>query len=288
MSSHSKKYIASHGAQHTHLAHSKAYLYTSGGGKRKKVSAREGIKNQYDPIFDRVASEHGIPKEILNALAYSESRYQPDTVGKSGEKGLMQLMPGIVREYGVQHPFDPYENVSAAAKYLKHLYQRAGSDWKTAIGYYNQGESGFKKHGQETIAKRQAYYDHIYGVIDNLTGNKPQQQNDFQGFKPLVADATKTNYQVPGKETLFPVQKSTLPSLSKPLPKTSQSAVRSAAQGIEQPSFQSLTELYDKPSLAENPDFVQNLFKLRSGGQNTDETEGITTQFPEFLNIKTR
>ena len=279
-----KKYIAAHGVQHTQLARSKAYLYTSGGGKRKKVSAAEGVKNQYDPVFERIASEQNIPKEILGALAYAESRYKPDTVGKSGEKGLMQLMPDIVREYGVRHPFDPYENVTAAAKYLKHLYQRAGGNWKTAIGYYNQGEKGFKQHGQETIAKRQAYYDHIYNVIDNLQGNKPKAP--IPQYQPLVADATKTAYQVPGRETLFPVQKTTLPSLSKPMPKGSQAPIRSAAQGVEQPSFESLTKLYEQPSLAENPDFVQNLFKLRSGGQNVDEVEGVTTHFPEFMNFK--
>ena len=279
-----KKYIAQQGVQHTHLAHSKAYLYTSGSGKRKKVSAEGGVKNQYEPIFERIASEQKIPKEILSALAYAESRYAPDTVGKSGEKGLMQLMPGIVREYGVQHPFDPYENVTAAAKYLKHLYQRAGNDWKTAVGYYNQGEKGFKQHGQETIAKRQAYYDHIYNAIDKIQGNK--QQPIVPEYKPLVADATKAAYQVPGKETLFPVQKTTLPSLSRPMPKGSQAPIRSAAQGVEQPSFESLTALYENPSLAENPDFVQNLFKMRAGGQNPDETEGITTQFPEFMNFK--
>ena len=42
-----------------------------------------------------------------------ESNYDPRAVSPKGAMGLMQIMPVIARQYGVDDPFDPEENLEA-------------------------------------------------------------------------------------------------------------------------------------------------------------------------------
>ena len=236
--------------------------------QKKKVYAAGGLKNQYESIFDQVAKEQGVPKEILSALGYSESKWQRDTLGGSGEKGIMQLMPDVVSRYGVTDPFDPYENVTAGAKYLKEHYDKTGN-WRDAIGYYNAGEGNWKnpknlknKGKEHYLTTRKAYYDNIYSAIDEYEGKNRTPLN-IPMTRPAVADNTRTT--VPGKDYLFPVQKTTLPSINKPLPKSNNTGIRTADQGYEQnsPDMGEMMKLYDNPDLAGDLSFVQNLFKSK-------------------------
>jgi soluble lytic murein transglycosylase-like protein len=54
--------------------------------------------------------------------------------------GLMQLMPATVARFGVNKPFDPWENLNGGAAYLRHLSDKFGGNLKLALAAYNAGE----------------------------------------------------------------------------------------------------------------------------------------------------
>ncbi len=54
---------------------------------------------ELEPIILATAGKHGIPPSLAMAIIWKESRFRVSRVGKAGEIGLMQIMPGAVDEW---------------------------------------------------------------------------------------------------------------------------------------------------------------------------------------------
>ena len=80
----------------------------------------------------------GLPVGLLDALIWTESRYDPTAVSHAGAAGLGQLMPGTAKDLGVTNRFDPYANISGAARYLRQMLDRFGVV-HLAVAAYNAG-----------------------------------------------------------------------------------------------------------------------------------------------------
>ena len=50
-----------------------------------------------------------------------ESNYRADAVSPKGAMGLMQLMPATARQYAIEDPFDPVQNLTAGLRHLRGL-----------------------------------------------------------------------------------------------------------------------------------------------------------------------
>lgn len=88
-----------------------------------KLNFSNGNISPYDHIFKKYAPEIGWDWRILAAQAWSESRFDTTAVSWAGAKGLMQLMPGTARAYGldIEHITNPELNVKAAVANIKEL-----------------------------------------------------------------------------------------------------------------------------------------------------------------------
>lgn len=80
----------------------------------------------------------GLPAGLLDALIWTESRYNPTAVSHAGAGGLGQLMPTTAKELGVANRFDPYANITGAARYLRQMFDRFGQI-HLALAAYNAG-----------------------------------------------------------------------------------------------------------------------------------------------------
>jgi membrane-bound lytic murein transglycosylase F len=75
----------------------------------------------YDDLLKRHAGDLNWDWRLLAAQTYQESRFKPDARSWVGAVGLLQLMPRTARQFGVQNPLDPEDNVSGAVKFLQWL-----------------------------------------------------------------------------------------------------------------------------------------------------------------------
>lgn len=96
-------------------------------------------------LISTVAAAHNVDKRLVHAVIEQESNYQPRARSKKGARGLMQLMPGTARQYGVRDSYDPKSNLEAGVRHLKDLLSRM--DLALALAAYNAGEGTIKKYG---------------------------------------------------------------------------------------------------------------------------------------------
>lgn len=82
---------------------------------------RNGQISPYDPLFRRAAKKLEIDWRLLAAVAFVESRFEPNAVSRFGAKGLMQLLPSTAARVGGGDLMNPAHNIMAGAKYLRRL-----------------------------------------------------------------------------------------------------------------------------------------------------------------------
>lgn len=102
---------------------------------------------RYTPLIDQAASEVRLRPELLHALIRAESGYNASAVSKKGAVGLMQLMPGTARRYGVTNLYDPEQNIMGGARYLREMLELFNFDLRLALAAYNSGENAVIQHG---------------------------------------------------------------------------------------------------------------------------------------------
>ena len=63
--------------------------------------------------------------------------------------GLMQLMPGTARRFGVTDAYNTGQNITGGATYLKWLLNEFDGDMQLAAAGYNAGEGNVRKYGRK-------------------------------------------------------------------------------------------------------------------------------------------
>lgn len=99
----------------------------------------------YADLFTTAAANHGVPANLLAAVARHESGFDAGAVSPAGAQGLMQLMPGTARGLGVQNSFDPAQAVDGAARMLSTLMDRFGRT-DLALAAYNAGPGAVMRY----------------------------------------------------------------------------------------------------------------------------------------------
>jgi hypothetical protein len=120
----------------------------------------------YRSEFRAAARATGLDEAWLRAIAHAESYFAADAVSSKGAKGVMQLMPDVIGDYGVKDAFSPKQSIVAGAKYLKALEAEYGGDRLLAAAAYNAGPGAVAQYGgvppyvetQEYVAKVGALY----------------------------------------------------------------------------------------------------------------------------------
>lgn len=126
-------------------------LAPGSGTRTRAIRSRAGDTSTfrraaYLPQIYAAESRHNIPSGLLDALVWTESRYNPFAVSHAGAAGLGQLMPGTARELGVANRFDPAANISGAARYLRQMLDRFGLV-HLAVAAYNAGPGAVERAG---------------------------------------------------------------------------------------------------------------------------------------------
>ena len=127
-------------------------------------------ESEVKPLIDDAAKAQGVKPELVRAVMKRESAFYPCALSDKGAMGLMQLMPDVAAQFGVD-PLDPKQNVSAGAQYLKQLMTRYKGDLKLTLAAYNAGPQRVDA-GQKVpdIPETTAYVD---AILKDLNINQP-------------------------------------------------------------------------------------------------------------------
>jgi len=104
---------------------------------------------QVHRMLDDAAERHGLPAELLHAVAATESGHNPMARSHKGAFGVMQLMPATARHYGAD-PAVPAENIDAGTRFLRELllkYEHHPDQLALALAAYNAGPGAVAHFG---------------------------------------------------------------------------------------------------------------------------------------------
>lgn len=71
--------------------------------------------------FLEAGKEHNLPWQLVAAVAYQESHWDPEARSFTGVRGLMQLTEETATHLGVEDRTDPVQSIQGGSKYLRYL-----------------------------------------------------------------------------------------------------------------------------------------------------------------------
>lgn len=128
------------------------------------VSAAKGNSSSpsdYDMYIKEASAKYGVPENLIKAVIYCESSFNPNAVSKSGAVGLMQLMPSTAKGLGVTDSYNPRQNIMGGTKYLSSLIENFDGDLILAMAGYNMGGTKVKNLGITPNSQNESAYDSI-------------------------------------------------------------------------------------------------------------------------------
>ena len=131
-----------------------------------------------DGLIRANANRFSLDPYLVFCVIEHESHFQIHAVSPKGARGLMQLMPGTARRFGVSKPFDPAQNIFGGTQYLKGLLQMFDGRLDLALASYNAGEGAVIKYGRNVPPYRETrdYVNRLtrrYGSNTTASGDKP-------------------------------------------------------------------------------------------------------------------
>ncbi|MCH5350836.1 MAG: lytic transglycosylase domain-containing protein [Clostridiales bacterium] len=136
--------------------------------------------NKYTDAVNKSAAEFDLPRPLIRAVVWAESRFNPSAESRKGAMGLMQLMPSTLDEcaaaLGIENAdgFDPETSLRCGCYYLSVLLKKFDGDENAALVAYNAGETSAKKYlrGEEIFPETENYIKSVaaakklYGLFD--------------------------------------------------------------------------------------------------------------------------
>lgn len=145
---------------------------------RAKEAISFGRYKKHDALIQQASQRYGVPPELIKAVIWRESRFQPRKVGAQGERGLMQITENAAADWALAEKietfaptdlFDPKVNIEAGTWYLK----RALAHWSAkdnpvpfALAEYNAGRTRVKKWVKNSGRGETAGAEDLQTVMD--------------------------------------------------------------------------------------------------------------------------
>ncbi len=95
--------------------------------------------------FAAAGQAYGLPAGMLQAVAQTESGFNPSATSPAGAIGLMQIMPATAAGIGI-NPLDPVQSIYGAAELLAQKLKAFGS-LPLALAAYNAGDQAVRQYG---------------------------------------------------------------------------------------------------------------------------------------------
>ncbi|MCW8943212.1 MAG: membrane-bound lytic murein transglycosylase MltF [Sedimenticola sp.] len=129
------------------------------------------------PLFKKAGEKNNLDWQLLAAIGYQESHWNPEAVSPTGVRGIMMLTEGTAKQMGVEDRTDIKQSISGGARYLRQIekkiperIQEPDRTWM-ALASYNVG------------------YGHLEDarVLTQRSGADPDKWADVKQHLPLLA-----------------------------------------------------------------------------------------------------
>ena len=149
--------------------------FSIGGSQLFRHRIESRLAN-YETLFKTTAEQYQVDWQLLAAIAYQESHWNPRAKSPTGVRGLMMLTLNTAREMGVSNRLDPEQSLRGGTEYLLRVKKRIPKDivepdrtW-LALAAYNIG------------------YGHLEDarVLTERHGDNPDRWQDIRKYLPLL------------------------------------------------------------------------------------------------------
>lgn len=106
---------------------------------------------EFDLMFEEAAQETGIEKNLLAAISFQESQWDPRAQSNMGVRGMMMVTLETAALVGVEKRLNPEQNIKGGAKYFamlkeKNIVGQTDADQlSTVLASYNLGPTNIIK-----------------------------------------------------------------------------------------------------------------------------------------------
>lgn len=156
-----------------HYGHARKYDYAGTNTYLGHVRYR---LPRYQENFEKAAEVNDLDWQLLAAVAYQESHWNPRAVSPTGVRGIMMLTKRTAKDLGVEDRTVPAQSIKGGAKYIRQLSQKFSTDLDK------------KDRLWFTLAAYNVGYGHLQDArkITKRLGKNPNKWVDVKESLPLL------------------------------------------------------------------------------------------------------
>jgi len=148
------------------------------------VKARQNMSQlNYEEEILKASRKHGVDPDLVKAVIKVESDFNPNAISPKNAIGIMQLMPGTARDYSINDPFDPKENIDGGVRALRDLMDYFNNDLALSLAAYNAGKEAVIKYGFRVppYAETIDYVSRVFSRYVLIKWNNYKREEAFNG-----------------------------------------------------------------------------------------------------------
>jgi membrane-bound lytic murein transglycosylase F len=131
----------------------------------------------YENLFKKAGEENNVEWELLAAISFQESQWDPRAKSNMGVRGMMMVTLETAAIVGVKNRLDPEQSINGGSKYIaslleKNIFGKSQSDQLAiSLASYNLGPTNIINIAQ-TIDKEpdEMTWEDFESVLKNLSG----------------------------------------------------------------------------------------------------------------------
>jgi soluble lytic murein transglycosylase-like protein len=137
----------------------------------------EAAKAPFRDLIEGAAARYSVDADLITSVIAAESNFDPRAVSRRNARGLMQLLPQTAARLGVQHIFDPRENIDAGTHYLRDLLLLYKNDLALTLAAYNAGPQRVHQYGRvPPFAETQSYVRRVRSAYAKRKSGLPDSK----------------------------------------------------------------------------------------------------------------
>ena len=132
------------------------------------------VMPKYLDLFREAAQKNNLDWELLAAISYQESHWDPDAVSPTGVRGIMQITEATAADLDLQDRTSAAQSIDGSAKYLAWILANIPEEikgperTKFLLASYNFGPEAVKQARLKTrtTSKNENYWQEVahYGI----------------------------------------------------------------------------------------------------------------------------